>query len=649
MSLATAKQALGAAVREMGGQVRSGQETMLEEICSALEVPEHLLVQAGTGTGKSLGYLIPLMDFAVSREERVLVSTATLNLQHQILTKDAPVAAGAIEDVHGRRPRVALLKGWNNYLCTFRLGGGYPLEGTLFDVPTQRDDDDEAAPASELGAEIVRLRRWASQTETGDRDELDPGVSDRAWSQVSVSRLECLGKQCPMIDDCFPQAARETAQEADVVVTNHSLLGISALSDNDLFGPIGALAVDEAHELAERVREQASVAVSLKSMTRISRRLRSLASVDTDALDHVAAQLDALLQSFQVGLMTDRTSLKPVMSALDTAKRDLDTQISTLQLEAATKVLVRAFSDELDEVLQAWGRDAEKSVTWVERDKDRGLSSLMIAPLHVAPSLADNAFGQRPAILTSATLSLGGSFDSLAYSTGLNLAPLPWRGVDVGSPFDASRQGILYIAAGLPAPSNGQPSPAAMEQMVSLVKASGGGALVLYASWAAARQGAQKLRDEGVSEVLLQGEDSLPALIKRFRSKRDSVLVGTMSLWQGVDVVGDSCRLVVIDKIPFPHPKNPIVKALTEDADRQGGKGFFQVSVTRAALMMAQGAGRLLRSHKDRGVVAVLDSRLQSRSYGRFIIQSMPEFWRTCDLDVVTGALERLHAELHED
>ena len=417
MSLTTAQQALSAAVREMGGQVRSGQETMLEEICIALESPEHLLVQAGTGTGKSLGYLIPLMDYAVSRDERVLVSTATLNLQHQILTKDAPVAAGAIEDVHGRRPRVALLKGWNNYLCTFRLGGGYPLEGTLFDVPNQRDDDDEAAPASELGTEIVRLRRWASQTETGDRDELDPGVSDRAWSQVSVSRVECLGKQCPMFDGCFPQAARETAQEADVVVTNHSLLGISALSDSDLFGPIGALAVDEAHELAERVREQASVAVSLKSMTRISRRLRALASVDTDALDHVAAQLDGALQSLQVGLMTDRTSLKPVMSALDTAKRDLDTQISALQLEAATKVLVRAFSDELDEVLQAWGRDAEKSVTWVERDKDRGLSSLMIAPLHVAPSLADNAFGQRPAILTSATLSLGGSFDSLAYST----------------------------------------------------------------------------------------------------------------------------------------------------------------------------------------------------------------------------------------
>ena len=277
MSLTTAKQALSAAVREMGGQVRSGQERMLDEICSALEAPEHLLVQAGTGTGKSLGYLIPLMDFAVSRDERVLVSTATLNLQHQILTKDAPVAAQAIEDVHGRRPRVALLKGWNNYLCTFRLGGGYPLEGTLFDVPSQRDDDDEAAPVSELGAEIVRLRRWASQTETGDRDELDPGVSDRAWSQVSVSRVECLGKQCPMFDGCFPQAARETAQEADVVVTNHSLLGISALSDSDLFGQIGALAVDEAHELAERVREQATVAVSLKSMTRISRRLRSLA------------------------------------------------------------------------------------------------------------------------------------------------------------------------------------------------------------------------------------------------------------------------------------------------------------------------------------------------------------------------------------
>lgn len=646
MSRESSLKALTRALTQIGGAPRTGQETMVSEICEALDETENLLVQAGTGTGKSLGYLIPLMDFAMNRNERVLVSTATKNLQHQILTKDAPVAADAVEATVGKRPRVALLKGWNNYLCSYRLGGGYPLEGTLFDMDASEDEDEDLGHTSELGAQILRLRSWAAQTETGDRDELDPGVDDRAWSQVSVSSLECLGKQCPMIEDCFPQAARALAQDADLVVTNHSLLGIDALSDGDLFGPIGALAVDEAHELADRVREQASVSVSVKMLARISRRLRSLASMDTAALESVGAQLDSVIRTLPADLLDDRSPLTGILSAFDSACRDLETQLGSLQVDAAAKVLVRSLLDELSQVADAWGRDPEKSVTWIEHHDERGLSELVIAPLHVAPALAERAFGDKPAILTSATLRLGDSFDALAYKTGIMMAPLPWKGVDVGSPFDAAKQGILYIAASLPAPSPSGPSQESLEHMSRLVRSSGGGALVLFSSWKGARAGVEQLRADGVPDVMFQGEDSLSALVRRFRRERDSVLVGTMSLWQGVDVVGDACRLVVIDKIPFPHPHNPMVKALTRDAVRQRQNGFWQVSVIHAALMMAQGAGRLLRSHEDRGVVAVLDSRLATKNYGSFIQASMPKLWPTHDIDVVSGALERLRDEL---
>lgn len=648
MSRESSLKALNRALSDIGGSPRPGQETMVSAICDALAAPENLLVQAGTGTGKSLGYLIPLMDFAMSRDERVLVSTATKNLQHQILTKDAPVAADAIEATSGRRPRVALLKGWNNYLCNYRLGGGYPLEGTLFDMGPEQSEDEEGTHTTEMGAQILRLRSWAGDTETGDRDELDPGVDDRAWSQVSVSSLECLGKQCPMIDNCFPQMARELAQDADVVVTNHSLLGINALGEGDLFGPIGALAVDEAHELADRVREQASVSLSVKMLSRISRRLRSLASMDTSALESVGAQLDSVIRTLPTGLLDDRAPLSGILSSFDSACRDLETQSSAQQLEATAKVMVKSLLDQLAQVGVAWGRDPEKSVTWIEQDDDRGLSELVIAPLHVAPALAEHAFGEKPTILTSATLRLGDSFEPLAYKTGVMMAPLPWKGIDVGSPFDAAKQGILYIAASLPAPRPEGPSVESLEHMSRLLRASGGGALVLFSSWKGARAGAEQLRADGMKDVMLQGEDSLSTLIKRFRRERDSVLVGTMSLWQGVDVVGDACRLVVIDKIPFPHPHNPMVKALTRDADRQRQNGFWQVSVNHAALMMAQGAGRLLRSHEDRGVVAVLDSRLATRNYGAYIRASMPKLWPTHDIDVACSALERLQADLPE-
>ena len=642
----TARRVLARVVETMGGTQRPGQQQMVDEIVATLKARDHLMVQAGTGTGKSLGYLVPLLTRCVEGEMRALVSTATLALQRQILTKDAPVALRALREEMGRSARIALMKGWNNYLCLHRLQGGYPSEGTLFDMP----GEEKPGEASGLGREIQRVREWAQTTSSGDRDDLVPGVSDRAWRQVSVSKRECLGRHCPHIDDCFPQEARKQAASADLVVTNHSLLGIDALGANELFPDIDAVVIDEAHELAERVREQASLALSATGVLRVARRVRTHVGCDVDALEEAAEGLCAALAQCEDGLMPTRPDfLCAAMSSVDTAARDVYTQVEELpkDTDAASKTLVKAALDELFDALAAWGRPVEEMITWVSRNLDDGREELLMAPLHVAPALGLRALGDRPAVLTSATLSLGGSFDAVAYENGLMISEVPWRGVDVGSPFDAASQGIVYVAEHLPDPIASGSTPQALQELCELVEASGGGALVLFSSWKGAQAGAEALRERTSCEVLLQGEDSVSTLVQTFRESRDSVLVGTMSLWQGVDVVGDSCRLVVIDRIPFPHPNNPVVQARTRDAHRRGVNGFWAVSVTHAALMMAQGAGRLLRSHTDRGVVAILDRRVVTKSYGAFIMNSLPPLWPTRDPQVVRGALRRLNDSAH--
>ena len=271
-----AREALAEAVRRLGGSLRAGQAEMADRVEAALDAGSHLLVQAGTGTGKSLGYLVPVMLHAATAEERAVVSTATLALQRQVMTKDAPVAADAVEAVTGVRPSVALLKGWQNYLCRHRLAGGYPDDDadTLFSAgaATTPGRVGEADRGS-VGEQIVRLREWAAETATGDRDDLIPGVSDRAWAHVSVSRAECLGPSCPLHEECFPELARAAASQADVVVTNHAMLGIAAAGNVGVLPDYRVLVVDEAHELAGRVRSQGTVSLSAAAVMRVAARM----------------------------------------------------------------------------------------------------------------------------------------------------------------------------------------------------------------------------------------------------------------------------------------------------------------------------------------------------------------------------------------
>ena len=651
---------LNTAISAMGGSPRQGQVTMVREVVRSVADGAHLLVQAGTGTGKSLGYLVPAMVHAVQTGDRVVVSTATLALQRQVLTKDAPVAADAVEQVTGTRPEVALLKGWQNYLCRHRLDGGYPQdedESALFGV-----GDAIAQPAAghgadaSLGEQVVRLREWAARTDTGDRDDLVPGVSQRAWAQVSVSRAECLGQSCPLKAECFPELARANASRADLVVTNHAMLGVVVAGNPGVLPDHQVLIVDEAHELADRVRSQGTIALSAAAVARTAATARKHASILVSELESAGQSLQLALAELPDGRLEAPlpAALHDALVVLGGAARQVASDVRDRARalgrdrsgEAAGGLAIaRTAVGDLVDALDRMTSESvaqKRDVAWIERPRmGAEPPRLLLAPIEVAGSVAGHLLNGRTSVMTSATLALGESFDPMARALGLSLAEQPWRGIDVESPFDYPRQGILYVAAHLPRPGAGI-SEAALDEMLALVEASGGGMLGLFSSRRAAQEAAEVLRGATDLPVYAQGDDQLPTLVQAFADDEAACLVGTLSLWQGVDVPGRTCRLVVIDRIPFPRPDDPVAQARTDAVVAAGGNGFMSVAATHAALLLAQGAGRLIRRSQDRGVVAVLDSRLRTARYGGFLTRSMPALWPTTKPDVVRAALQRL-------
>ena len=658
---------LAAAVDRLGAAPRPGQVEMAARVSEALDDQAHLLVQAGTGTGKSLGYLVPVMVHAVDSGERAVVSTATLALQRQVLTKDAPLAADAVEAVTGLRPAIALLKGWQNYVCRHRLQGGYPdaddADDALFSAgaATVSGRIGEAGRRS-VGEQVVRLREWAAETTTGDRDDLVPGVSDRAWAQVSVARAECLGASCPLREECFPELARAAAMAADVVVTNHAMLGIAVAGNTGVLPEHRVLVVDEAHELADRVRSQGTASLSAAVVMRVAATARKGASIHVTELESAGQRLQLALADLPDGRLSDglppalhealvvldgaaRHALTDVREAVKTGKRGADASGAGGSGGSGGVALARTAVSDLVDIIARMTSDSvreRRDVAWIERPRmGAEPPRLTLAPVDVAGSLADSLLEDRAVILTSATLALGGSFEPMARTLGLTLAGGQWDGVDVGTPFDYPRQGILYTPTHLPRPGQGI-SEAALDEILALTEASRGGMLGLFSSRRAADEAAEVLRNATDLTVYAQGDDQLPALVDAFTVDEDACLVGTLSLWQGVDVPGRTCRLVIIDRIPFPRPDDPVAQARSEAVAAAGGNGFMSVSATHAALLLAQGAGRLIRRADDRGVVAVLDPRLHTARYGAFLARSMPGLWPTRDRDVVLGALSRL-------
>ncbi|GAA4795397.1 ATP-dependent DNA helicase [Rothia endophytica] len=650
----SALELLDTVVERSGGQKRDGQRTMAAHVARSLETEKHLLVQAGTGTGKSLGYLVPAIVSAQHSEKPIIVATATLALQSQIVHRDIPRLLEALGDQPEHETDVAILKGRNNYACLHKVEGGYPDDDgdTLFEM------DATTGATGKLGEEILRLRSWVQTTDTGDRDELLPGVSDRAWRQVSVTASECLGRKCPLIEECFSENARTQAADADIVITNHALLAINAFEGVNVLPEHEVVIIDEAHELADRVTGAVTGGLSPLMISKVARSVRKHTTADHKALEQAALKLDDALNGVPAELMArglpDRVAAA-MEQVRDAARSALtDTKSGEKDADAGrqmTRASLTEVHDTAEKMLQA---DPQHQVIWVSRQgswepgrgyvaaSDDDPATLNIAPISVAGYLREGLFDGRTVVLTSATLALGESFEATAGALGLMGSGAPrWDAIDVGSPFNYPKQGVLYLASDLPKPGRGV-SIEQLDRIVELVAASGGGALGLFSSKRGAELAAEYVRERTDLNILLQGESSLRALVKEFVEDTNSCLFGTMSLWQGVDAPGDSCRLVIMDRIPFPRPDDPLSQARSRAVAKNGGNGFMAVSATHAAVRMAQGAGRLVRSVNDRGVVAVLDSRIATQRYGSYLVKTLPPFWATQNKNVVLGALERL-------
>ncbi|MEX3654842.1 ATP-dependent helicase [Mycolicibacterium fortuitum] len=653
------------AVKGLGGASRPGQVEMAEAVAHAFESGEHLAVQAGTGTGKSLAYLVPSIARALQTEQPVVVSTATIALQRQLVDRDLPRLVNSLADALPRKPTFALLKGRGNYLCLNKIHNG------AADEPADRPQDELFSPMaiSAMGRDVQRLTEWSSDTETGDRDELTPGVPDRSWSQVSVSARECIGvSRCQFGTDCFAERAREKAGAADVVVTNHALLAIDALSDFSVLPEYELLVVDEAHELADRVTGVATAELSATSMAVAHRRMSRLVDDElAQRFEAAVATLSSLLHELDAGridvldeeLGTYLTALRDAANAARTA---IDTTPSDPQAASARTEAVTALSDVSDtatRILTSFVPPIPDrvDVVWVEHSEAPntgnvprpGRSLLRVAPMSVSGLLRTRLFANTTAVLTSATLTLGGNFDAMARNWGLGgfsedgeSAKPGWRGLDVGSPFDHAKSAILYVAKHLPPPGRDGTDTRTLDEIEGLITAAGGRTLGLFSSMRAAKAAAEVMRERLSTPVLCQGEDTTSALVQKFSDDPETSLFGTLSLWQGVDVPGPSLSLVLIDRIPFPRPDDPLLTARQRAISAHGGNGFMAIAANHAALLLAQGTGRLLRHTDDRGVIAVLDSRLATARYGGYLRSSLPPFWSTTDPDRVRQSLKRL-------
>ncbi|WP_242494930.1 ATP-dependent DNA helicase [Nocardioides zhouii] len=650
------REVLATAVEALGGQQRDGQVQMADEVAEAMSEGRHLLVQAGTGTGKSLGYLVP----AMLHDKRVVVATATLALQHQLVERDLPRLVEAVKGVKGLDTSYAVLKGRSNYACLHRIRAGVPDDqGTLVDVPT-----------GSMAEKVLELRAWAEEeTEAGGTGERDnaPRHTDREWRQVAVNHRECLGaSKCPFGAECFAELAREKAQRSHLIVTNHSLLAIDAIEDVPMIPDYDTVVIDEAHELTARVTQAATDELGANDIERAARRAirwtESSAGDPAGDLEDAAGQLAEAIEATTAGRIDNvSTQLADALVLVRDAARAC---LSAFPRESggegegdAGRTQAKGMIQEVFVNAERMAAGSQADVLWLGEARDRFPARLHVAPLQVWGPMRDKLLTDKTVIFTSATLMLGGDFSAVATSLGLKpteregsiVAPaddetaLPWKGLDVGSPFDYGQQSILYVARHLPQPGRDGLGQAQLDEICDLVDALDGRTLGLFSSRRAAETAAEAVRAKLPHlTTLAQGDAQLPELAKQFVEDPHTCLFGTLSLWQGLDVPGNTCQLVIIDRIPFPRPDDPLMSARAKAADASGGNGFMEVSATHAALLLAQGAGRLIRTTTDRGIVAVLDPRLETARYGRFLKASLPPMWSTTDPALVRQALKRL-------
>jgi ATP-dependent DNA helicase DinG len=596
-----------------GGEERAGQQTMVEAVERALADGRHLVVQAGTGTGKSLGYLVP----AVLSGRRVVVATATKALQDQLAEKDLPFLQRQLP----RTFRWAVLKGRSNYVCRQRLA----------ELATEAQLELDGLGGGHR-AELERVVEWAEDTRTGDLAELDPSPPAAVWAAVSVGPTECPGaRRCPQGGNCFAEAARAAAAEADLIVVNQHLLGLDLVTDGSILPEHDIVVVDEAHQLEDVVSAAAGFELTegrILAFTRTARAIlagEDLLEAADAAGSGLAEALDPLVGSrvrppvpedLHQRLSLARERVDRVMQAVRKVPDD-----GPLETAARKQRAMQAAGHLLVDLDLAAGL-LETDVAWVE---DPGRSPVLrVAPLDVRQLLHDRLFGKASVVLTSATIpaNLPDRLGMEAEDTDV---------LDVGSPFDYEANALLYCAAHLPDPRDPGYRPALHTELERLILAAGGRTLALFTSRRAMEEAVAQLRPRLPWPVLAQGERPKAALVEAFAEDEASCLFATMSFWQGVDVPGAALSLVTIDRLPFPRPDDPLLEARRELA---GPTAFSTIDVPRAATLLAQGAGRLIRTAEDRGVVAVLDPRLATaRRYRWDIIRALPPMRRTKDRD----------------
>ena len=655
------------------GEVRPGQLEMAEAVEKALLIGGNLAVAAGTGTGKSLAYLVP----AVASSKRVVVATATKALQDQLANKDLPLVASGLD----RPVRWAVLKGRSNYICRQRLAElerlgeqqriDAPLEGneaTGGEPPESdaRGGSTRAAAARRVGDEVRRLAEWAANTVSGDRAELEFEPSPQAWSNLSVTADECPGaRRCPAGGECFAEAARARAGVADIVVVNLHLLGAHLRTGGELLPEHEALVIDEAHELEDILAASLGVEVSagrlralaaaaraalLLAGRRAQRGEQSTAAREVEAVMAGATTFEELLakaedQRLAPGLGPIAEQVTLLLERLDRLSGELrrasegpaaggDSPRAEGNGGDGAQRCLRALLgvDRCREELSSCLTAGSQEVVWVSGGARPAMRS---APLDVSGPMAAQVFSAMPVVMTSATLPRG-----LAARIG---APRSTTvELDVGSPFAYKANGLLYCAVSLPDRRRTEAEAAIHDEIEALVSAAGGRTLALFTSRRAMTAAAEVLAQRLPWPVLVQGELPKAVLLEALSTQSAACLFATMSFWQGVDVPGPALTLVIIDRIPFPRPDDALMAARREAA---GKAGFQSVDLPRAATLLAQGAGRLIRTATDRGVVAVLDPRLAKAPYGPALVRALPPMRRTRDRAEAEAFLRAIHAD----
>ncbi len=665
---------------------RPQQHEMAKLVAAAVATGEPLIVQAGTGTGKSLAYLCA----AVGTGTSVVVSTATRQLSDQLVNSDVPLVAQAVRSLQGRELSAVSLKGRANYLCLAKVDELHRLDARANEStppPEQVEELDlgievpqpvaeSAKPHRPTSADLRALNElleWADAgPKSGDRVDA-PTVPDRVWAQVSTDTAGCPGARvCAFGNDCFTELARARARVADVVVVNHALLAQDLISPNPLFDDRELIVIDEVHELVDYLSSAWGAEIFAGSIDRIvtnaaRRAPKSRQTVVDKAFSAVgdasivAQELMALPAQRWEGELPP--SLAGPLESLERRANELAKSFDEIVREAgpdggdASTAALQSARGQLQELATAINlvrTPNDAFVRWSAIERDGGATVLRAAPLSVGRTFRDR-IGTRALVATSATACVAGDFAPLAESMGLvnpsALTPdsepraTTWQGVDVGSPFDYQKQAILYIPDDIPEPvgkERAEHTAAVLDELTELVAAAGGRTLALFTTTVAARNAADHLRQKTNHVILEHGELPPAVLAQEFADDETSVLCATMGMWAGLNVVGPACTLVVIDKIPFAPMDDPLSAARRVNVDARGGNGFKEVFVNHAALMLTQGAGRLVRHRDDRGVVAILDPRIHTRGYGQLITRTLPPMWRTTDRDLVLAALRRL-------